>query len=120
MLDVMPELMRDDVCLGELAGRAETLAKVVVESEIDVDLLIVRTIEWSDRRLADAARRLRRVAIHDERRVAETRHDPAPCRVLDVVHGPIDELRQTLFASTLRDRADLATGALRRTGARGA
>src|SRR5205085_10826753 len=39
-LHVMPDLMRDDVGLRELAGRAEAAAQLVEEGKVDVDLFV--------------------------------------------------------------------------------
>src|SRR5579872_4265612 len=45
LLHVMTDLVREDVGLRELAGRAETCAQLVVKSEIDIYLLIGRAVE---------------------------------------------------------------------------
>src|SRR5689334_24845057 len=69
MLNVMPQLVSQHVCLREIAGRPESALQFVVETEIDVDLLIQRTVERSHRRLRGSTAGLRRVAEEDEFRV---------------------------------------------------
>jgi hypothetical protein len=59
VLDVMPDLVCDDVSLCEVAGRAEFRLHVAIEGEIDVNLLVARTIEGADARARHAARRAR-------------------------------------------------------------
>src|SRR5262249_24403928 len=58
MLNMMSDFVREHVRLRELAGRAEAGAQLIVESEIDVDLLIARAVERASRRLSKAARRI--------------------------------------------------------------
>ena len=49
--------MRQDVSLGEVARRAEALAELLEEREVDVHLAIARAIERADRGVRKAARR---------------------------------------------------------------
>ena len=55
-LDVMAHLVGDHVGLGEIPGRVETVFQVVVETQVDVHLLVGRTVEGAHRGLAEAAR----------------------------------------------------------------
>jgi hypothetical protein len=63
---VVPDLVRDDIRLREVSRRAELLLQGVVERQVDVDLLVGRTIERADRALREAAVRVHRVAEEDE------------------------------------------------------
>ena len=58
VLDVMPDLVRDNVSLREVAGRAEAILQVAVEREVDVELLVGGAVERPDRGLGITARRL--------------------------------------------------------------
>src|ERR1700712_2159498 len=69
MLHVMAELVREHVRLRELAGRAEAIAQLIVEAEINVDLLIERAVERPHRRLRLTASRLHAIAEENELRV---------------------------------------------------
>jgi len=59
VLHVVPNLMRDHVERGEIAGRLEASRQLVEEIGVDVDRIVVRTVEGPHRRLAHAASRLR-------------------------------------------------------------
>ena len=48
-LHVMAELVRDDVGLGEVTGCAEALTQLVEEPEVQIDVLITRTVERAAR-----------------------------------------------------------------------
>ena len=61
-LHVMADLVGDHVGLREVAGRAEAIAQVAVEVEIDVDLLVGRAVERTHRRLRRAAGRAHHAA----------------------------------------------------------
>ena len=50
ILDVMADFVRDDVRLREVARRAEAAIELAEEAQVDIDLLIGRTVERSDRR----------------------------------------------------------------------
>jgi hypothetical protein len=69
VLHVVADLVRDDVCLGEVAGRLEAVFQILIESEVDVHRLIGRAIEGPHRRLAGAAGGRRRSRVEDELRV---------------------------------------------------
>src|SRR5689334_1027837 len=58
----MAELMRQHVCLRELAGRAEAAVQLVEKSQVDVHLLIFRAIERARCGLRPTATRLRVIA----------------------------------------------------------
>jgi hypothetical protein len=59
VLDVVADLVRDDVSLREVAGRAEFRLHVAVEGEVYVNLLVARTVEGADARARHAAGRAR-------------------------------------------------------------
>jgi hypothetical protein len=70
LLDVVPELVRDDVGLRELAAGAELARELVEEAEVDVHLLVFGAVEGARRRVAQAAAGARRVRIKNELGVA--------------------------------------------------
>src|SRR5512133_3967855 len=45
VLDVVPDLVRDDVRVRELASRAEARRELPVEAQVDIDLLVERAVE---------------------------------------------------------------------------
>ena len=45
VLHVVADLVREHVGLREIAGRAEALAQLVVEAEVDVEVLVGRAVE---------------------------------------------------------------------------
>ena len=49
VLHVMPDLVRDDVGLGEVARGAQALFHYGVKTRIDVEFSIARAVKWSDR-----------------------------------------------------------------------
>src|SRR5262245_39312494 len=49
VLDVMPDLVGDDVGLGEVSRSPKATAEFVEEIQVEVDLAIARTVEGSDR-----------------------------------------------------------------------
>ena len=51
VLHVVADLVGDHVGLGEVAGRAEAVAQLLVEAEVDVDLLVGRAVERPHRGL---------------------------------------------------------------------
>src|SRR5207247_3578905 len=60
VLDVMAVLVRDDVALRERAAlRAETLLQFLKEADVEVDLLVIWTVEGTHRGLGETARALR-------------------------------------------------------------
>src|SRR5690606_19082526 len=70
ILHVVADLVGNDIGLGKVARGAELVAQLVVEGEVNVDLLVVGTVERPARRLCHAAARLRRAGEqHYGRRV---------------------------------------------------
>src|ERR1700741_1326192 len=63
----MSNFMRDDVSLREIARCVELSAQLLVEREIDVNLLISRTIEWSNCRARNSASRAHLIRKQHER-----------------------------------------------------
>ena len=49
----MPDLVRDDVGLGEVARRAEALIELLEEREVEIDLAVGGAVERPHRRLAE-------------------------------------------------------------------
>src|SRR3954467_4864323 len=101
MLDVVPELMGDHVCLREVTGRSEATIELVEESEVEVDFLVERTVEWAHRGLRGAAARCRAVPEEHEVRGPELSpgivESAAPC-FLRVIEDERHELHHRLFA----------------------
>ena len=52
---MVPDFMGDHIGLGEITRCAESFLEVAIEREVDVDLLIARTIKRPHRRLPHAA-----------------------------------------------------------------
>jgi hypothetical protein len=96
ILEVMAELVRDHVCLGEVTGRAESRSQLVVEREVDVDLVVERAVERADRRGGRAACRASTAPEQDDLRDFVVGEVFRP-RVLDVVEHVADELDQIVF-----------------------
>lgn len=106
VLDVVAVLVRQDVCLGEVAAaRAETGAELIEEPQVEVDALVERTVERPDLGAREPATGLRRT--REERRpglpIAGAGRGPL---LLDAVHGPDDPA----LASLVRVRARTAVG----------
>jgi hypothetical protein len=89
ILDMMSELVRDHVRLGEISGSAQTAREIVEEAEIEVDLAVFWAVERPRRRLRKAARRLDRVAEQDHLRAPVTGAELLRPHVLGVLrhHG---------------------------------
>src|SRR5205823_11677654 len=108
MLYMMPELVRQDISLREITGRTKAALKLVVEGEIDVHLLIERTIERAHRRLGSSTSGLCDVAEEHELRVivrhASLSENRAPC-VLHVIEHKGDELYEPIFRGRARNLA---------------
>src|SRR5260370_26143437 len=66
---MVPDLVRQHVRLGEFAGGAEPVRQIVVKSEVDIDLLVGRTIKRSRGRLGKTTGRVRRIAEQYQLRV---------------------------------------------------
>ena len=56
VLHVMADFVSDDVSLRKVTGRAELLAHVVKEREIQIDLIVAGAIKRANRRAGGAAR----------------------------------------------------------------
>ena len=63
---MVPDLVRDDIGLGEIARRPEPAAQVPEKAQVDVHLLVARAVEGPDRRLREAAGRLDRAGEQHE------------------------------------------------------
>src|ERR1051325_10800211 len=62
----MSHLMGNDVCLREIPGRAEAPAQFVEERQIEINLVVVGTVERSDGGRAHSAGRSYGAAEQDE------------------------------------------------------
>lgn len=60
--DSLAHLVGDDVGLGEIARCLETMAQLIVEAQVDVDLLIRRAVEGPHGRLGHATGGTHRVS----------------------------------------------------------
>src|ERR1051325_9977026 len=103
VLYVMADLVRDHVRLCEIARRAEAAPQLVVETQIDIDLVVELAIERPDRSRGSAARRANRVAEQDEPRVLVAGQLVAPGAV-DVVEHEADEVLELALALPRRRR----------------
>ena len=95
LLDVVADLVGDHVGLGEVAGRAEALAQLVEEAEVDVDLLVERAVEGAGRRARLAAARADAGGEEDEawrRRMACRPWNCSAQKACEVVEDEVDEL----------------------------
>ena len=106
---MVTDLMGDHVGAREIAGRAEAAVELAEEVEVDVHLLIGRTIEWPGCRRCHPARRLDQPREHDQLRrlvaLAARREDLTP-GVFGVGQNHRDELG--LFILCWRSRSTLA------------
>ncbi len=69
LLHVVAHLVRDHVGLGEIARRAEAVLQLAIEGQVDVDAMVIGTIERTHRRLREAARGLHRAGEEHELRI---------------------------------------------------
>src|SRR5947209_7643950 len=120
LLHVMAELVGDDVGLRELARRAEAVAQLAVEAEVDVDLLIGRTVEGAHGGLGKAAAGAYGVGEEDEPGVpvglSRFREDLGP-GLLVVVEDEGDELDELVLLGRGRSRRGLGRRTARRASA---
>src|SRR5450759_3856764 len=113
---MVPDLVRDDIGLRELARGAEAPGQLVVEPEVDIDLPVARAVEGTRCALGEAARGLDGVAEEDQVGVAvlpaHLREDLGP-GPLGVVQDERDELLPLFFLRVVRARraGDARTGA---------
>src|SRR5690349_20435852 len=100
VLHVMTDLVRDHVRLREIAGRTETVTQRAEEAEIEVELLVLRTVERSDGGAGGPTRGLDGAGVQDELRFAILRaqvaEDGAPC-VLGVGEDDRHEVTQRVL-----------------------
>src|SRR5262249_40102356 len=68
ILDVMPDLVSNDVGLREVSRSAEPPVELPEETQVEIDLLIARTVERPRSRHRLAARGLNGIREQDERR----------------------------------------------------
>src|SRR3954462_6777315 len=110
----MSKLVCDDVRFGEIAGRAESLAQFVEKPEVEIHVVICRTVERAAGRLRKAARRLNSVAEQAHfRRLIAVAKELLPC-ALGVAHDDIDEVNELLFFGRTRDGTRRADSCRRR------
>ena len=64
---MVADLVRDDVRLCEVAGRAEALRQLVEEAQIEINLAVLRAVKRTGRRLRESAGRVDRVAEQHHR-----------------------------------------------------
>jgi hypothetical protein len=93
----MTELVSDDVRAREVAGRAESLAQLVEERQVEIDLLVARTVERPGRRLRHATGRLDDVPEQDDASPHVFWSKRFRPRRLDVVRNGVHEFHETLF-----------------------
>src|ERR1044072_3209768 len=62
--------MRDDVRLRKISRRVELASQLFIKREIDVNLFITRTIEWTNSSACNSTRRLHAIREEHERRLA--------------------------------------------------
>src|SRR3954447_10852217 len=107
LLDVVAELMREDVGLGEVARRLEAPVELVEEAEVDVDALVERAVERARLRARRATPGVRLAAEEDElrrlERFAGARELLLP-EPLGVVEDERDELDLVVFVRALWHR----------------
>src|SRR5437879_6333843 len=65
-LHMMPDLMRQNIGLRESSGRAEASLQFIVKTQVDINLLVVRTVERPGRGLCHAAGGIDRIAEEHE------------------------------------------------------
>src|ERR1051325_81413 len=70
LLHVMTDLVGDHVRLREVAGRAEPIAELAEEVEVEIDALVAGTIERTDGRFRHPARGAHRAGEEHELRLA--------------------------------------------------
>ena len=101
---MVADLVGEDVGLGEVALHLEAVLQLVIEAEIDVNFLVVRTIERPHRCHAGAAGGANRAGKQHELRVAVflavLAEDVVP-DVLGVGEHHADELPEVVFAGAL-------------------
>src|SRR5436309_3421418 len=108
VLHVMAVLVRDDVALRERAAlRAETLLQFLKEADVEVDLLVVRTVEGTHRGLGETARALRVPGV-DHRLRRQVRLAAARELATPMFLDAVDEADDAAVIALVRIRAGLA------------
>jgi hypothetical protein len=69
LLDVVPHLLRDHVCPGEVAAGAQLLLHLPVEAEVEVDALVAGAVEGADGRAGGTAGGVDPARVEDQLRV---------------------------------------------------
>ncbi len=107
LLDMMPQLMRDHVGLRELRRASSKLLQLIPEAQIDIDLLVLRTVKRSRRRLRRPAPGVSRPPIqHQLRMTIRLPHllEDAGPRLLRIVQHKRDQLHILILARRMRSR----------------
>ena len=55
---MMADFMGDDICLREVAWSLEASLKFIVEGKIDINVAILRAVEWPAGSRRESARRI--------------------------------------------------------------
>src|SRR5258708_12887503 len=97
----MTDLVCEHIGFGELTGRSEPAFEFVVETKVDVDLLVLRAIKRTGCGLCHPACRSNRIAEQDQLGVmvcnsVACRQNPRPC-CLSVVQHESDKIHEWLF-----------------------
>jgi len=110
VLHVMSDLVRDDVGLGEIAGRAKAVAQFPIKAEIDVNAAILRAIERTGGAAGKSATGLGLIREEDEPRLlVRTTHfskDVVP-NILGIGQDNGDEFRGFVAWGVAVDRSRL-------------
>src|SRR5437868_971223 len=93
----MTELVGDDVRIREIAGRTESSTELVEETGVEIDLVIVRTIERSGRGVRHATRRFERITEQHDLRPLVTISENVLPRVLHVTGDRVDHVDGAFF-----------------------
>src|SRR5215831_4307708 len=96
VLDVMADLVGDEVGLGEVARGPDLVTQIAIERQIDIELVIARTVEGAHRRLGEAASRLHGAAEQHE------------ARLLVAPTHPVEELAPRILRIGEDDRDEVA------------
>ena len=97
ILDVVTELVRDHVGLREIARGTKARGEILEEAEIEIDLVVRRTVERSGRTFSGATPRLRCVTEqHHLRHLVATAQELLPGG-LRVARDSVDHVGHPLF-----------------------
>src|SRR5215471_1345184 len=99
---MVTKLVRDNVCLRKVGVAATETFQLIPKTEVDVDLLVRRTVEGAGLRLCGAAAGIGVVVIEDQRcaailssRLLGEKGGPGS---LHVIERPGDEFRWPVFS----------------------